>query len=112
MPCILVLWFTALCGSLQPSVLTSLAAPAAVFISARAMSLLLEAVARDWGALTTYASLQKATVKGVTHVRVVVKGLGPGRWVSAGRSHSACELLRARCGERGKSSLVGFCGMA
>nr|XP_020030943.1 28S ribosomal protein S11, mitochondrial isoform X3 [Castor canadensis] len=26
------------------------------------------------------AAAAKATVKGVTHVRVVVKGLGPGRW--------------------------------
>lgn len=45
--------------------------------------------ARDWGPVFVSlghspftTSLQKATVKGVTHVRVVVKGLGPGRWVS------------------------------
>lgn len=30
---------------------------------------------------------QKATAKGVTFVRVVVKGLGPGRLVSRGLTH-------------------------
>ncbi|XP_069899313.1 small ribosomal subunit protein uS11m isoform X1 [Dipodomys merriami] len=46
------------------------------------------------------AAAAKATVKGVTHVRVVVKGLGPGRWGEATPllSRRAFGALRASTG--------------
>lgn len=59
---------------------------AAAVISSTASKALLQLLGLMQSVLSVSSFAQKATAKGVTFVRVVVKGLGPGRLVSTRQS--------------------------